>query len=106
VTEEPDSHPKVPVRKGLLRFFARWLAIGVVLLWSVAALILLAARWIDPQSTAVHMQRHLRLPARPNRLNTGGNTGVSWALAPEEGDGNLHLVNRASLGKFSTSSNN
>jgi hypothetical protein len=39
-------------------------------------------------------------------LNTGGNTGVSWALAPEEGDGNLHLVNRASLGKFSTSSNN
>jgi monofunctional glycosyltransferase len=38
----------------------RWLLIGVVLFWSVAALILLAARWIDPPTTAVHMQRHLQ----------------------------------------------
>ena len=60
MTEKPDTHPKTPLRKGLLRSFVRWLAIGVVLLWSLAALILLAARWIDPPSTAVHIQRHLQ----------------------------------------------
>jgi monofunctional biosynthetic peptidoglycan transglycosylase len=38
----------------------RWLVIGVVLLWSVAALTLLAARWIDPPTTAVHIQRRLQ----------------------------------------------
>jgi monofunctional biosynthetic peptidoglycan transglycosylase len=38
----------------------RWLATGVVLLWSLAALMLLATRWIDPPTTAVHMQRHLQ----------------------------------------------
>ena len=60
MTEKPDRHPKTPLRKGFLRSFVRWLAIGVVLLWSLAALTLLAARWIDPPSTAVHIQRHLQ----------------------------------------------
>ena len=32
----------------------------MVLLWSLAALILLAARWIDPPTTAVHVQRRLQ----------------------------------------------
>jgi monofunctional biosynthetic peptidoglycan transglycosylase len=31
-----------------------------VLVWSLAALILLAARWIDPPTTAVHVQRRLQ----------------------------------------------
>jgi monofunctional biosynthetic peptidoglycan transglycosylase len=44
----------------LLRSFIRWLAIGAVLAWSFAALILLAARWIDPPSTAVHIQRRVQ----------------------------------------------
>jgi monofunctional biosynthetic peptidoglycan transglycosylase len=60
VTEKPDTHPKTPLRKGFLRSFVRWLVISVVLVWSLAALILLAARWIDPPSTAVHMQRRLQ----------------------------------------------
>jgi monofunctional glycosyltransferase len=60
VTEKPDTHSKTPLRKGFLRSFARWLVIGVVFVWSVAALMLLAARWIDPPSTAVHIQRHLQ----------------------------------------------
>jgi monofunctional biosynthetic peptidoglycan transglycosylase len=34
--------------------------IGAALLWLVAALMLVAARWIDPPTTAVHMQRHLQ----------------------------------------------
>jgi monofunctional biosynthetic peptidoglycan transglycosylase len=32
----------------------------VVLLWSLAALTLVAARWIDPPTTAVHIQRRLQ----------------------------------------------
>jgi monofunctional biosynthetic peptidoglycan transglycosylase len=32
----------------------------VALVWSLAALILLSARWIDPPTTAVQIQRHLQ----------------------------------------------
>ncbi len=60
MTEKPDTHPKTSRREVFLRSFVRWLAIGVVAVWSLAALILLAARWIDPPSTAVHIQRHLQ----------------------------------------------
>jgi monofunctional biosynthetic peptidoglycan transglycosylase len=38
----------------------RWFAIGVALLWLLAALTLVAARWINPPTTAVHIQRHLQ----------------------------------------------
>jgi monofunctional biosynthetic peptidoglycan transglycosylase len=63
VTASPDRRPDISRRKGFLptlRIFVRWLAIGVALLWSLAALTLLAARWIDPPSTAVHIQRRLQ----------------------------------------------
>jgi monofunctional biosynthetic peptidoglycan transglycosylase len=40
--------------------FLRWLLIGVALLWLLAALILVSARWIDPPTTAVQMQRGLQ----------------------------------------------
>jgi len=59
VIKKPGTDPKTPPRS-FLRSFVRWLAIGVVALWSLAALILLGARWIDPPSTAVHIQRHLQ----------------------------------------------
>jgi monofunctional glycosyltransferase len=38
----------------------RWFLIGLALLWSLAALTLVAARWIDPPTTAVHMERRLQ----------------------------------------------
>jgi monofunctional biosynthetic peptidoglycan transglycosylase len=38
----------------------RWLALGVALLWSLAALTIVATRWIDPPTTAVHMERRLQ----------------------------------------------
>jgi monofunctional glycosyltransferase len=60
VTETPGITPAATLRKGFLLSLARWLAIGVVLLWSLAALTLLAARWIDPPTTAVHIQRRLQ----------------------------------------------
>jgi monofunctional biosynthetic peptidoglycan transglycosylase len=60
VTENPDTNLKTPLRKGSLRSFARCFLIGVALLWSLAALILVAARWIAPPTTAVHMERRLQ----------------------------------------------
>jgi monofunctional glycosyltransferase len=51
---------KTPVRTSSLRTFMRWFVIGVALLWLLAALILVAARWIDPPTTAVHIQRDLQ----------------------------------------------
>jgi monofunctional biosynthetic peptidoglycan transglycosylase len=47
----------VSVRRGLLRSFVRWLLIGLAVLWLLAALMLVAARWMDPPTTAVHMER-------------------------------------------------
>ena len=60
MTENPDTHTETPLRKGSLRSFVRWFLIGVTLLWSLAVLILVAARWIDPPTTAVHMERRLQ----------------------------------------------
>jgi monofunctional biosynthetic peptidoglycan transglycosylase len=60
VTENPDKHAKAPLRKSSLRSFVRWLLVGLALLWSLAVLILAAARWISPPTTAVHMQRRLQ----------------------------------------------
>jgi monofunctional glycosyltransferase len=60
VAENLDTPSAVPVRKGSLRSFARWFLIGAAVLWSLAALILVAARWINPPTTAVHMERRLQ----------------------------------------------
>jgi monofunctional glycosyltransferase len=60
VREKPDTRPKTPLPKTFLRSFARWLVIGVILVWALAAVILLATRWIDPPSTAVHIQRRFQ----------------------------------------------
>lgn len=48
------------LRKFSLRSVFLWLAIGVALLWLLAALLLLAARWIDPPTTAVHIERRMQ----------------------------------------------
>ncbi len=61
MTEKPER--KTRLGKGFFRSLIRWLAIGVVLAWLLAALLLLATRWIDPPSTAVHIQRRLQASA-------------------------------------------
>ena len=47
-------------RKSFLRFLLKWVFIGLALLWSIAAMTLVAFRWIDPPITAVHVQRYLQ----------------------------------------------
>jgi len=56
----PEITPEIPRPKRSLQSFVRWFVIGVALLWSVAALILLATRWINPPTSAVHMERRLQ----------------------------------------------
>ena len=42
------------------RSFVRWLGLGVALLWLLAAVLLVAVRWIDPPTTAVHIERRMQ----------------------------------------------
>jgi len=60
VTTETYTPPKTPRWKSFLRSFVRWLGLAVVLLWSLAALTLVAARWVDPPTTAMHIERRLQ----------------------------------------------
>jgi monofunctional biosynthetic peptidoglycan transglycosylase len=57
-TQNPQTATKRT--NGFLWTFLRWLVISLVLLWLLAALTLASARWIDPPTTAVHMQRRLQ----------------------------------------------
>jgi monofunctional biosynthetic peptidoglycan transglycosylase len=49
-----------PRRRGLLWTVIRWVVGGLVLLWLLAALTLVALRWIDPPTTAVHVERRVQ----------------------------------------------
>ena len=60
MSENPDTQPATPPRRSFVRSLARWLLIGVAVLWSLAVLTLVAARWINPPTTAVHMERRLQ----------------------------------------------
>ena len=61
VTQNPDESASAqpPRGKGVLRSCIRWIVIGAALLWSLAALLLVAARWIDPPTTAVQSERRV-----------------------------------------------
>lgn len=54
------AETKIAHRKNSIRQVARWIAAGLVLIWVFAVLLLAAARWIDPPTTAVHIQRRLQ----------------------------------------------
>lgn len=63
------ARTKASLGRGFFRSLLRWLVVGVALLWSLAALTLVAARWITPPATAVQMQRRLQawIQHRPYR---------------------------------------
>jgi monofunctional biosynthetic peptidoglycan transglycosylase len=63
VTAAPDPSPAVAPRKSLrpnFRLIFLSIAIGVLALWSFAALMLLALRFIDPPTTALHIERRFQ----------------------------------------------
>jgi len=64
VAENPQTQAKTQVDRrafrSLVRFCLKWFFIAAALLWLLAALFLVAARWIDPPTTAVHMERRLQ----------------------------------------------
>jgi hypothetical protein len=74
MTERPSSPPRATPRKSLLRSFLRWSVVGVVALWSLAALVLVAAPWIDPPTTAVHIQRRLQAWIHTSRIKNTTNS--------------------------------
>ena len=57
---KPDTRAGTTVRKRPLRSFVRWILITAALLWSIDALLLVAARWINPPTTAMHIERRLQ----------------------------------------------
>ncbi len=56
----PLALPRTLRQKDVLRSIARWLVIGVASLWLLAVLLLLSARWIDPPTTALQVQRRMQ----------------------------------------------
>jgi len=60
VIEKTFGSPGTRLRTISLRFVVRWIVIGLALVWSLAASALLAARWMNPPSTAVHIQRRVQ----------------------------------------------
>lgn len=56
----PNLLNKLTDRKRLLRSLILLVVLGFTVLWTVAALILIAARFIDPPTTAVHIERRLQ----------------------------------------------
>ena len=60
MTSRPIKPAKTQRWKKYLWLFARWLVAGALVLWLAAALLLVAARWIDPPTTAVQIERRLQ----------------------------------------------
>jgi monofunctional biosynthetic peptidoglycan transglycosylase len=65
VTEPSSTLPEIAPRNRSLRWFAAWLGVCVLLSWLLAALALVAARWIDPPTTAVRIERRLQALFHP-----------------------------------------
>src|SRR5215471_14790169 len=64
VTETATAPAKSPTRTSFFRFLAPRFVIGILLLlvflWSHAVLLLVSYRWIDPPTTAVHIERRMQ----------------------------------------------
>ena len=52
--------PAAARRKLSVVLVLRWLVLGLVSLWLLAALLLVAFRWVNPPTTAVHVERRLQ----------------------------------------------
>jgi len=60
VPETPEKPAKTPPRKISIRTVLKWIGLSIVLVWLLAAFTLLTLRWIDPPTTAVHIERRMQ----------------------------------------------
>jgi monofunctional glycosyltransferase len=60
VTPQPSKSLRALPWKRILRTTARWLGLAVASAWLLCALMLVALRWINPPTTAVHIERRLQ----------------------------------------------
>ncbi|MGA2633568.1 MAG: monofunctional biosynthetic peptidoglycan transglycosylase [Terracidiphilus sp.] len=60
MTTNPIPPPRPALRKHTFRTIIRIFILTAIILWSLAAITLVAARWIDPPTTAVHVERRLQ----------------------------------------------
>jgi monofunctional biosynthetic peptidoglycan transglycosylase len=57
---ERTSRAKAALRKITFRSAVKWIVICAVGLWALFVLMLIGLRWIDPPTTAVHMERRMQ----------------------------------------------
>jgi len=60
VTARPIARIRTLLQKATPVSVLRWIALVLASLWLLAALTLVAARWIDPPTTAMHIQRRFQ----------------------------------------------
>ena len=60
MTTIPAPAPNPPLCRSRFRSILRGFLLLLASLWCLAALLLVAARWIDPPTTAVHLQRRIQ----------------------------------------------
>jgi monofunctional biosynthetic peptidoglycan transglycosylase len=60
VTKWTLAQPRTLLQKDVLRSVVRWLVIGLASLWLLVVLLLLSARWVDPPTTALQVQRRVQ----------------------------------------------
>ena len=60
MTPTPDTPASIPQRKFSVRSTLKWIGLAALFLWSLAALTLVAAKWIDPPTTALHVERRMQ----------------------------------------------
>ncbi|MES2220835.1 MAG: monofunctional biosynthetic peptidoglycan transglycosylase, partial [Acidobacteriota bacterium] len=51
---------KVRLAKSGWRDWLRWIGLGIAGLWLLAAMLLVAAKWINPPTTMVRMERRVQ----------------------------------------------
>ena len=57
---EGSERAKIQLRKGWLLSVFRRLVLGVLFLWLFAVMLLIAVRWMNPPTTAVHIERRMQ----------------------------------------------
>jgi monofunctional glycosyltransferase len=60
VTPKTSTPLKARLGKSRLRTWLRWIALGIAALWLLAATLLVTAKWINPPTTMVQMERRVQ----------------------------------------------